>query len=171
MKRWERPLLLFSLAINIAFVSVAATNLGRDRDAAPAAPERGGEWRRGERTIEVRHALRRERLGRTLRLDADQRLRWEAQFAHVAPALRAARERVGTARATYRDAVLRADVETARRATREISRAQAQVDSVCAEAMLAEATTLRPDQRRRYVQPPSRAARRTDALNHRKDRT
>jgi len=28
MKRWERPLLLFSLAMNVAFVSLAATHIG-----------------------------------------------------------------------------------------------------------------------------------------------
>src|SRR5262245_47591225 len=153
MTRWERLLLLFSVALNVAFVSVAAVNIGRER----AEPPRRDvvEWRRGAvRGLPPmgRHDWRRARLARELALDPPQQRAWEAQFARVAPELHEARARVAAARATYRRALVRGDLDAARGATREVSQAQAVVDSLCAEAMLGEAAVLRPEQRDRYVQ-------------------
>jgi hypothetical protein len=149
MKRWERPLLLFSLALNIAFLSVAATNGVRDR--AEPRPQQRAELRRDGEAMRKHHARRRARLARALALDPQQQAQWDARFAHVAPALRTARDRADAARAEYQRALSRSDMSAARHAARAVSDAQASVDSLCAEVMLAEAEVLRPDQRRRYV--------------------
>ena len=166
MKRWERLLLFFSVAMNIAFVSLAAMHVTRargDTDNGSPPPSRS-EWRRDSADLRDHHARRRARLARRLALDTEQRSRWDTGFEAVAADLRAARRDVATARAAYRRALLDGDRDGARAATRAVSRAQTHVDSICAEAMWSEAATLRPDQRRDYVRwtlrEPGRGGRR-----------
>jgi hypothetical protein len=152
MTRWERLLLLFSLALNVAFVSVAAVNVGRDRSEPRRREDRPQLRRGGDPGFSMgRRDRRHARMARELGLDARQQREWDAQFARFAPELHEARARVAAARATYRRALARSDLDTARRATREVSQGQAIVDSLYAEVMLGEAAVLRPEQRDRYV--------------------
>jgi hypothetical protein len=166
MKTWERLLLLFSVAMNVAFVSLAAVHVARDRDGAPvtAPPAPASEGRREGADLRDHHARRRARLARRLGLDVEQRRLWDTGFEAVAPDLRAARREVARRRVEYREALLAGDGDRARQATRAVSRAQAHVDSICAAAMWNEAAALRSDQRRDYVRwtlrEPGRGGRR-----------
>jgi len=150
VKRWERPLLLFSVALNVAFVGIAATRHVGNRDMPPPLPPHP-ELRPEAMAMRRHHLWRHERLARTLRLNAAQRARWDTQFSQLAPAIESSRSRLQTARITYRQALLGSDVSGVRLAAHAVSRAQAAVDSLYAEAMAAETAVLRPDQRRRYV--------------------
>ena len=67
------------------------------------------------------------------------------------PELQAARRGLFDARSVFRDALRRNDVPGARQARTRVSVAQAKVDSLSAEAMLAELAVLRPEQRERYL--------------------
>lgn len=155
MRRWERPLLFFSLALNVAFVSLAAVR---------QVPRNGGDLREGEietpalphpdrgRHLGRRwHERRHQALARVLRLDPEQLQRLDAGPGPSRPQLREARLQVFEGRLEYQRALARGDAAAARDAVRALSRAQARVDSLCAEAMLEETSMLRPDQRRRYV--------------------
>jgi hypothetical protein len=158
MSVWLRPLFFFSIALNIAFVSVAATRVVRERQAAPFEPGPPHDAARMT-MLERWRDNRREVLARVLQLDAAQRAQWDAGFARLAPALQEARARAFAARDEYRVALVRGDAEELRGAARRVSRAQAGVDSVCAEAMASEVASLRPDQRLRYVRWTLRAGR------------
>lgn len=163
MSRWERPLLLFSIALNIAFVSVAATRSRSHRDdrgeeivldgrsSRIVVRDRGPEVIVLDRSFDRLGSRRRAKLDRTLRLDADQGMAFEAGFRRVRPYLRDTRNDVVQARIAYARALERADAGDVRSAQRRLSRAQAQLDSLVAEAMLHEAAVLSPDQRSRYV--------------------
>ena len=150
MNAWLRPLFFFSIALNIAFVSVAATRVVRDRQLAPFERRPARDATRMT-MLERWRDHRREVLARVLQLDAAQRAEWDAGFARLAPAMQDARARAFMARDEYRAALLRGDVEPLRAAARRVSLAQSRVDSVCAEAMASEVASLRPDQRLRYV--------------------
>jgi Spy/CpxP family protein refolding chaperone len=146
MTRWERPLLLFSIALNIGFLSLAATHrAAREmRVPPPSAPDApmGVEWR----------AHRRVLLERMLELDPEQKQRLDSGFDRVQPQLRSARSEVADLRMVYRQALVHGDPAATRSAAASLSRAQARVDSLCAEAMLVETANLRPEQRARYVE-------------------
>jgi Spy/CpxP family protein refolding chaperone len=159
MKRWERPLLLFSLALNVAFVSVAATRATtRERRApqllapdSPRAAEHLQRWR------DRRHRA----LVHRLDLDPEQARTLDSEFENLRPRLRELRREIVFQRAAYARALAAGDAHVARAAARELSRAQVGVDSLCAEAMLRETSVMRPDQRARYVRwafrgPPRR---------------
>ena len=149
MKHWERPLLLFSLALNAAFVSLAAVQhvahpepmpprVAREPFGDPHGPR---QWRAHRRAV----------LGRELRMDHEQLRHLDAGFDAVQPELRGARERVTAERLAYTEALVRGDAPAARAAVADLSRAQTRVDSLCAEAMLRETAELRPEQRAHYV--------------------
>lgn len=167
MKRWERILLLFSLALNISFVSMAAMHFARLRDDAPPPgagtpvlmppPGHEGPPHRVP-ALERWHARRHARFARRLQLDAAQQDAWNARFGTLAPQIADARMSVAAARDLYHGTLLRGDAGAIRSAARQVSMAQTRLDSLCAEAMAAEAASLRPEQRARYVrwltQPP-----------------
>ena len=158
MTRWQRPLLVFSLALNVAFLSLAATHVVRNRDAGADADAGGSSpGMRPERPprhnpmLQRWHEQRHHKVARALDLDAAQQAAWDANFARIAPALPDVHLRAMTARAAYRTALLRGDANAVRSAAAEVSRAQARIDSVCAEAMAGETSVLGPEQRARYV--------------------
>ncbi len=158
MTRWQRPLLVFSMALNVAFLSLAATHVIRNRDAdvdndaGSAAPDmRPEKPPRHSPMLQRWHEQRHHMVAKALDLDAAQQTAWDANFARIAPALPELHQRAMAARAAYRTALLRGDADAVRSTAAEVSRAQARIDSVCAEAMAGEASTLEPKQRARYV--------------------
>jgi len=168
MKRWERALLFFSVALNISFVSIAATHfVSRGDDGPPPEaespammppPGHPGPMGRHFPALERWHARRHERLAARLQLDPAQQDAWNGRFAALAPKIAEARMDIVEARRAYHTTLLQGDAESIRAAARRVSQTQARLDSLCAEAMAAEAGSLRPDQRARYVrwltQPP-----------------
>jgi hypothetical protein len=180
MTRWQRPLLVFSIALNVAFLSLAATHGVRNRDSGlgtnadadadssatsntnPPDDTAGGSPHdtHGMRfepsshhfpMLQRWHEQRHHMVARALDLDAAQQTAWDANFARFAPALPDLHFRVMAARAAYRSALLRGDASAVRSAATDVSHAQARIDSVCAEAMAGETSLLGPDQRARYV--------------------
>lgn len=164
MRRWERPLLLFSLALNVAFVSLAAVRIASDRSF-----ERGVAGDANDRRVHGRasngpfakhwQARRAAALGRVLRLDPQQRARVDAQLETLRPRLREARQQAATQHLAFRRALARNDAGAVRIAATRAARAQAQLDSLSAEAMLQEIAVLEPGQRQRYVRWNFRAPR------------
>ena len=171
---WQRALLFFSVALNVAFVSLAAVHRsGRDRMTPPPIPEEvdappplpdppdAGPFPRRW------HARRTAALGRALTLDDGQRVRLDRELETLRPALRAARLDAAAQRTQFRRALVRGDAETVRRAAHSAARAQAQVDSLSAEALVREMSVLQPEQRHRWARwnlqrEPGRRARRRD---------
>jgi len=149
MKRWERPLLLFSVALNIAFLTIGATrSVTRETPASRLlAPDSTQAAKHLERWRTRRHAT----MARKLHLDAQQLHALDAGFEAVHPALRQSRQEAHQHRMRYAQALARGDQAAARAAARAVSRAQARVDSLCAEAMIHETSVLGPEQRARYV--------------------
>jgi len=142
--RFERLLLIFSLALNTTLVSLAVVGAREaPRDRAQSEPSAGfsPRW----------HGQRTARMGRALRLDSSQRASMRSRLGSARPELHAARRQLAQARSEFRDTLRQGDVVAARVARAEVSRAQARLDSLSAEAMLAELAVLRPDQRERYV--------------------
>lgn len=148
MSRWERPLLLFSLALNAAFISLAAMQ-------HVAHPERPAQFARespdDHRSPRHRRAQRRAIMGRELGMDRDQMRHLDQGFDAFRPELGVAREQVAQQRLAYKEALMRGDGGAARTAVADLSRAQTRLDSLCAEAMLRETAELRPEQRAHYV--------------------
>ncbi len=142
--RFERLLLIFSLALNTTLVSLAVVGAREapsgNRNTEPPAGF-SPRW----------HGQRAARLGRALRLDPSQRASMQNRLGIARPELQAARRQLARARSDFRDTLRQGDVATARAARAQVSRAQARLDSLSAEAMLAELAVLRPDQRERYV--------------------
>jgi hypothetical protein len=171
---WQRALLLFSLALNVAFVSLAAVHRSGRSDAPPPIPEDldapsaptpphagpfAPRW----------HARRAAALGRALALDRTQRAHLDHELEGLRPALRAARLHAAAERLQFRRALVRGDAENVRGAARAVARAQAQVDSLSAEALLREMSVLRPDQRHRWARwnlqhEPGRRTRRVERV-------
>lgn len=149
MKRWERPLLLFSLALNAGFVSIAATRgIQRPEPRAPyVGPETPRSAQHWERFRERRHRA----MARRLDLDPQQLQALDADFDHFRTNYRELRRSVVQERQRYADALVHGDAPAARDAARRVSQAQARVDSLCAEAMLREARVLTPEQRAGYA--------------------
>jgi len=148
MKRWERPLLLFSIALNVGFLTLAAVH----RAPRPVPPAlRGPDSPHATAAMQRWQKHRHQALARALDLDPEQRQRFGAAFETSRPALRAARREVMAQRLAYGDALARGDEASARAAQRTLSRAQSRVDSLCAEMMVHETSVLRGDQRQRYV--------------------
>lgn len=143
---WQRALLLFSLGLNVAFVSLAAVHR-RERapELPPPPPAEAGpfapRW----------HMRRAAALERALALDASQRLRLDQELETLRPPLRTARLHAASQRQAFRQALLRGEPAEVRRAARAAARAQSQVDSLSAEALLREMSVLHPDQRRRWA--------------------
>lgn len=148
MRRWERPLLLFSIALNVGFLSLAAVQRA---ERPPAPPVPGPDSPRAAAEMQRWQRHRHQVVARALDLDEAQRQRFGASFDELRPRVRAARRAVMAERAVYGDALARGDAAAARAAQRNLSYAQARVDSLCAEMMVQEASVLRPEQRARYV--------------------
>ena len=149
MRRWERPLLLFSVALNVAFLTIGATRSVTREEPAPRllAPDSPRAARHLERWREHRHATMARRLG----LQPDQIHALDSEFEQLRPELRNLRQEVVRQRTTYAQALARGDVATARAAARSVASAQSRVDSLCAEAMIRETSVMHPEQRTRYV--------------------
>ena len=142
--RFERLLLIFSLALNTTLVSLAVVGAREaPRDSRRTEPPAGfsPRW----------HGQRAARMGRALRLDSGQRASMRSRLGSARPELHAARRQLAQARSEFRETLHQGNVGAARIARAEVSRAQARLDSLSAEAMLAELAVLRPDQRERYV--------------------
>ena len=141
--RISRLVLIFSLGLNVAFVTLAAVRATDDADEGRALQrvDFSPRW----------HGRRAAFLGRTLHLEPEQRVLLREHLGAMRPELQAARRALFDARNTFRDALRRNDVPGARQARTRVSVAQAQVDSLSAEAMLAELAVLRPEQRERYL--------------------
>ena len=149
-RRWERLLLIFSLAVNAAFVSLAAVHL-RSSEPAPAQIERpqarfSPRWQRRRAFI----------LGHRLGLDPAQREAIHARLATMGPDFAAAKEEMAQARQEFFRALARNDVHAARIARARLSVVQARIDSLSAEAMLREIEHLSPDQREGYLRMMAR---------------
>ena len=149
-RRWERLVLVFSLAVNAAFVSLAAVHL-RSSEPAPAQIERpqariSSRWQRRRASV----------LGRRLGLDRAQRDAIHARLATMGPDFAAVREELSRARQEFFRALARNDAQAARAARARLSLAQARLDSLSAEAMLREIEHLSPDQRERYLRMMAR---------------
>src|SRR2546426_5714604 len=100
---WERRLLLFSLALNAAFVAVAAVRLGLEATPPPApfAPERPA-WPPPPQIFPERWQARRAALlARLLRLDARQQDEIDVRLRGLGPQLRGARFQVGRLRGDF----------------------------------------------------------------------
>ena len=141
--RLGRLLLLFSLGLNLAFVTLAVVR------AREAVSEESGS--RPADFSPRWHGRREARMGRALRLEPAQRLALREHLGAVRPELQSARQDLFHARREFREALRRADAPGARLARARVSRAQNRLDSLSAEAMLAELAVLRPEQRERYL--------------------
>jgi Spy/CpxP family protein refolding chaperone len=150
VKRWERPLLLFSVALNVGFVSLAAVHFAKR--PGPPPPFAGADSPRARALMQRWQQHRHEALARALDLDATQRQQFGAGFDTFHAPLRAARREVMAQRHAYGSALARGDVDGARLAQAKLSAAQTRLDSLCAQMMLQETSMLRPEQRARYVQ-------------------
>jgi Spy/CpxP family protein refolding chaperone len=151
-RRWERPLLLFSLALNVAFVSLAAVRVTRDTAWRPDEREAGAP--RGRRQAVLAERWRAHRVGmlsRRLGLDDGQRGRLVAGLRHLEPDLRQARGQLHAERRRFEAALAGADHAAVQQAAAAVSRAQARLDSLSAQAMLREIEVLTPAQRAHYL--------------------
>jgi Spy/CpxP family protein refolding chaperone len=138
-----RLLLLFSLGLNLAFVTIAVV-----RARETVTEERGGR----PADFSPRWQGRRDAImGRALRLEPAQRRALHEHSGAVRPELQAARHDLFLARREFREALRRANAPGARLARAQVSQAQIRLDSLSAEAMLAELAVLRPEQRERYL--------------------
>lgn len=152
-RRLGRLLLLFSLGLNLAFVTLAvvrareseSVELSPPRAPSPSSPSVppyfSPRW----------HGRREAVMSRALRLEAGQRRALHEHLSTVRPELQSARHDLFLARADFREALRRADAPSARLARARVSMAQNRLDSLSAEAMLAELAVLRPEQRERYL--------------------
>jgi len=141
--RFGRLLLLFSLGLNVAFITLAAVRT-RDTPRAGRAVQHADYSPRW-------HGRRAALLGRALHLQPEQRAAVREQLGTMRPELQASRRELHLARSDFRDALRRNDVPGARQARARVSRVQSRLDSLSAEAMLAELAVLRPEQRERYL--------------------
>lgn len=141
--RLGRLLLLFSLGLNVAFVTLAAVRSGDTTHEARVlqSADYSPRW----------HGRRTALLGRALHLEPEQRVAVREQLGTMRPALQASRHTLFQARSDFRDALRRNDVLGARQARARVSLVQSRLDSLSAEAMLAELAVLRPEQRERYL--------------------
>lgn len=140
----ERLLLIFSLALNVAFVATAAVRQ-RQSSASPAMdvtepPRYSRHW----------HGNRADALDRRLHLERHQRRVLRQQLSTFRPELEDTRRELFTARRHFREALRRDDPAAVRAARQQVSRVQAKLDSLTAEAMLTEVNVLQPEQRERY---------------------
>ena len=140
--RMGRLLLFFSLGLNVAFITLAAVHV-RDSTSTGVPPRAdfSPHWQ-GRRAAH---------LGRALRLEPGQRASVRAHLGEMLPALQESRRELSLARGEFRAALRRDDIPGARQARVRVSLAQTKLDSLSAEAMLAELATLRPEQRERYL--------------------
>ena len=143
--RAARLLLIFSLALNAAFVATAAV---RQRHPT-ASPEPG--IAEPPRYSQHWHGNRADALDRRLHLERHQRRALRQQLSTFGPELETTRRDLATARRRFREALRRDDAAAVRAARQRVSRVQAKLDSLTAEAMLAEVNVLQPEQRERYV--------------------
>ena len=142
--RWDRFLLVFSLALNVAFVSLAAVHPAREVPRQQLGPPRAPFTPRW-------HGRRAAMLARQLRLDREQLQAIHRDLASLRPALLETRERLAVTRHDFVEALRHGDLPAARAARQELSRGQVELDSLSAEAMLREVEHLRPEQRERYL--------------------
>ena len=145
---WQRRLLLFSLALNAAFVALAAVRLGTEARHPVEQARRG--MAPGRALLADWPARRADMLEHLLQLDPAQRRQLEA-LGPLGPPLREMRRGAFAERQTFERALAAGDVDAARAAAKRISDAQARLDSLTAEAMLREIELLRPEQRQRYL--------------------
>jgi Spy/CpxP family protein refolding chaperone len=150
MKRaWERPLLLFSLALNVGFVSLAAVRLASN---APSRQQstRQQEWRRAP--FAERWQMRRiEMLSRMLDLSLEQQQRLTEELRDLEPQLREARQGLEDKRIDFERALRGGGSNAVRDAADAVSRAQAELDRLSAEAMRREMGVFTPAQRDAYL--------------------
>jgi len=176
---WQRALLLFSLGLNVAFVSLAAVHR-RERagDPLPPIPEElqapPGPPPADAGPFPPRWQARRAAaLQRALALDPAQRHRLDHELDSLRPSLREARLHAAAQRVAFRRALLRGDAADVRSAARTAARAQSCVDSLSAEALLREMSVLHPEQRRRWARwtlqrEPGRRGRRSETESGRR---
>jgi len=143
--RVERLVLIFSLALNVAFLTTAAV---RHHQAVPAqngnvteTPTFSPHWQ-GHRAAAM---------DRRLHLERRQRRLLQQHLGTFRPELESTRRELVTARRRFRDALRQDDAAAVRAARQQVSRVQTRLDSLTAEAMLAEIDMLQPEQRDRYV--------------------
>ena len=143
--RVERLLLIFSVALNAAFLVTAAVDHQRSASSRPvrvAEPPRfSSHW----------HGHRADAMNRRLHLEGHQRRALRQHLRAFRPELEAARRDLVVARRRFREALRRDDAVQVRSARQQVSWMQARLDSLTAEAMLAEIDVLHPGQRERYL--------------------
>jgi len=143
--RAERFLLIFSVALNVAFVATAAVTHRHSSSSQPVdvtEPARFSSHWHGHRT---------DAMDRRLHLERHQRRVLRQQLGDFRPELEATRRDLAAARQRFREALRRDDAPGVRAARQQVSRVQTRLDSLTAEAMLAEINVLHPEQRERYV--------------------
>ena len=153
MNRLWYLVLALSLGLNAGLLYVEQSRRS-EREHRGSRRAHGAERGRpldseGGKALVERHL---ERLSAELDLSAEQRTAitgiWEANL----PAIREARSRLHELRSQLRDgfAAPAIDSTSFRALARQAAAAQAELDSLTANTMLAEASHLRPEQRRRY---------------------
>ncbi|MBD3335844.1 MAG: periplasmic heavy metal sensor [Candidatus Eisenbacteria bacterium] len=158
MKRGWFFVLAFSLGLNAGLLYVTLAQRGSERDVAPAREARGPLGERDDRAPPpeglarvIRDHLR--RMTRDLDLDPQQRSAIAAIHEELLPRIAGQRREMRRLRGEVASLYAREEVTPAefRAKVRQLSNAQARLDSLVTEAMLAEAALLTPEQRRRYV--------------------
>jgi hypothetical protein len=147
-RRLERLLLIFSVALNVAFLTTAAI-YQRDRDRPSwneQDPQADPAW-----FSTHWHGHRAAALDRRLHLERHQRRVVRQHLRTMRPELETTRRELSSARRHFREALWRDDARAVREARQQVSLVQARLDSLTAETMLGEIGVLRPHQRERYV--------------------
>jgi Spy/CpxP family protein refolding chaperone len=152
-------LLLLSAGLNLGLGYALLTQDTSDWDAPPA--RQTGGWDPGARWADhdsatwaemARHRFR--RLADRLDLSEEQQEPFRRIKRETFPRIRQGRQEVRRQRGLFHTACLAAEVdpdEIMKRA-RQLSAAQARLDSLVTSALLAELVLLEPEQRRRYLQ-------------------
>lgn len=154
MKRGWFLVLILSLGLNVGLITAQFLDERAGEFSANGGPPE--RYRGGKRTAnpDTVIARRLDIMTEALGLNREQRQRTEEIFHWIIPQTMVKREEVTAVRRTllthYGDPEL--DPDRIRALVSKLSAAQAQLDSLVAEALLEEATVLSPDQRAKYIE-------------------
>lgn len=157
MRKLLFPLLMVSIGLNLGLLYHQLTDRSPDRWSprhrmAREAGRRGPSVDEPDAERGIRHRTR--YLAEALGLSADQREEMSALLEQTVPRIMERKRAATDARRSLQEtmAATPPDTEEFRRRVEKLNRAQAAVDSLVAEAMLAESSILTPDQRARYLE-------------------
>ena len=157
MRKLLFPLLMLSLGLNVGLLY---HQFAGERGAEPSAQRppapRGEGWRGGGRELDAERFVRHRVaiLTEALDLDEEQRARVRETLEDLIPRIAERRRSMMETRRSMQEELAGSplDAEEFRRRRARLNRAQAEIDSLVAEAMLAEVAVLTPDQRSRYLE-------------------